>query len=61
MFNLIFTTGIRTRAPTILEIDEMAPATLKRRRTETFDMALMVHGGTKFYMTHCQKVAKQVP
>ena len=38
---------MRTRAPTTLEIDEMAPVTLKRRRTETFDMALMVHGGTK--------------
>ena len=40
---------MRTRAPTTLEIDEMAPVTLKRRRTETFDMALMVHGGTKNY------------
>ncbi|CAB4027880.1 Hypothetical predicted protein, partial [Paramuricea clavata] len=39
--------SMRTRTPTTLEIDEMAPVTLKRRRTETFDMALMVHGGTK--------------
>ena len=34
---------MRTRAPTTLEIDEMAPVTLKRRRTETFDMALTKH------------------
>ena len=38
---------MRVRQPTTLEVGGISHQTLKRRRSETFDMALVVHGGTK--------------